>query len=128
MSLTTSVRAICSPPRTLEGLTACVVHPFPAVVRAERRQGSSARGREEGEDLQSESSTLRELTAERLRTAWLNVLQSPPVAGEHPVAALSAGSGAMHTEDLSALDHHRSRMTRWIATQPSWVALAVRWV
>ena len=72
--------------------------------------------------------TLIELTAERLSTALLNVLQSPPVAGEHPVAAWSAGSGAMHTEDRSELDHHRSRMTRLIATQPSCVALAVRWV
>ena len=72
--------------------------------------------------------TLIELTAERLSTALLNVLHSPPVAGAHPVAAFRAGSGAMHMEDRSEFDQHSSRMTRWIAPQPRGVALAVRWV
>ncbi len=72
--------------------------------------------------------TLIELTAERLSAALLNILHGPPVTRKQPVAEFSAVIGAMQAEDLSELDHHRSRMTRLIATEPSCSALAVRWV
>jgi hypothetical protein len=72
--------------------------------------------------------TVRDLAAERLRAAPLNVLQSTKMTRKPPVAKLRAVLRAMDAENLSDRHHHSSPMRRLIASAPSCSALAVRCV
>jgi len=56
--------------------------------------------------------TVKELAAESVRAALLDVLHGPKMSGRHPVATLSAVLGAVDAEDISYLYHHRSLMGR----------------
>ena len=72
--------------------------------------------------------TVRDLAAERLRAAPLNVLHGSPMTGKHPAATCRAVRGAMEAEYVSDLHHHRSRRRRLMASAPRCSALAVRCV
>jgi hypothetical protein len=72
--------------------------------------------------------TVIDLAAERLRAALRNVLHGPPMTGQHPVVKFGTVRGAMDAENLSDLHHHRSSMTRLMASAPRCSALAVRCV
>ena len=58
--------------------------------------------------------TGKEVAAERLRAALLNVLHGPQMRGWHPVAKLSTVRGAVDAEDVSEFYHHRSLMERHV--------------
>ena len=56
--------------------------------------------------------TGKEVAAECLRAALRNILHGPQLRGRHPVAKCRAVLGAVDTEDVSELSHHRSHMWR----------------
>jgi hypothetical protein len=72
--------------------------------------------------------TARDVTAKRCCPTVFDRLHGLHLAGPHLVCAFGPIRWAVQADDLRARAHHRSSMSRWLATQAISGAWRVRWV